>query len=299
MNGILKTSTLKNNYKQYKLFIVQLVWEIFNFVCVTISAVVTSSILMWFDFFDSLSGVIQTTLVTAISKRMTKNLLYYYNYGTSKIEALVSIVCDVVETMGLFIVIALSIHELFSPNKPSVLLFYAVLLKGMNIIYDLVIVLAQKRIRKKRKGKISESNLAANMSSFIFDVVSLLCIVAVLIFRDDRWSWYVSPVFCIIIAIFFLFNCFKRFAKAISELTEKTLSEDIQMKITKTLVENYDYYSEYHFVKSKIDGNDVVIDLHLSFERETPYSSIIEFKEKMRSSMSEYIESPIVNIVVE
>lgn len=74
--------------QQYKISIRVFFSKFPNFVAMLISAFVSNSLLVWLDVSESFIAAVNVGFVMAVSKMLTKNLKYQYNYGVEKIEAL-------------------------------------------------------------------------------------------------------------------------------------------------------------------------------------------------------------------
>ncbi|MEE0878333.1 MAG: hypothetical protein UH788_03560 [Treponemataceae bacterium] len=105
--------------KQQNLSFAQLLAELPSFIAVLVSAILTRTILIFVDLLDSFGNLLRTAMVTILSKKLSKDLRYEYNYGIGKIEAIASLLCDSIVFFGLLITIGLSIYSIFFPEKPS------------------------------------------------------------------------------------------------------------------------------------------------------------------------------------
>lgn len=291
-----KKTDLKN---QLRLTLLLLLAELPNFIAVTASAIISKSLLVWMDFLDCACNLLQTIFVIALAIGISKNLKYKYNYGVGKIEALVSLFCDGIEFLGLILMIGMSINSFFNPSRPSDFLVVVVGMKLINVGFDVAFFIPQSKIRKQNKGKVVESSYAAAIGALAFDSVALVSILIVWLLRNAEWSYYISPIITIGFAIVLLYYCIRRFGKSIDELTDKTLPEKEQMEILKVIVKYFDYYEEFHSVKSRVMGQNVQIDLLFTFDVNTTYESLVELKSKIQADISEIIEGCEVNIVVQ
>ena len=96
-----------------------------------------------------------------------------------------------------------------------------------------------------------------------------------------------------------MFGYVKRIRQALTELTDKTLPEEEQMKILSILTRHYDSYSQVHSVNSHKSGDCIRIDMHLSFERNTSFEEILTLKKQMQDELDSQFGNCIVNIIVE
>ena len=289
----------KSGYKQQQnLSIAQILAEVPSFVAVLVSAILSRNLLVFIDLFDSFMYLISLSLVVVLSKKLTKDLRYEYNYGVGKIEAISSLLCDGIAFFGLLIALGLSVHEIIFPEQPSDLVIAVVGLKVINVSFDIAFFVKQRKITKTHNSAISKANYAEALSALLFDSVALVSLFAMWLLRDNPIGVYISPVVSIFVAIYLMFGYVKRTRQSLIELTDKTLPEEEQMKILNILTRHYNSYSQFHSINSHKSGDTTRIDIHLSFEQDTTFEEILTLKKQMQEELDSLFGNCIVNIVV-
>ncbi len=289
----------KSGYKQQQnLSIAQFLAELPSFIAILVSAILSGNLLVFVDLFDSFMYLISLGLIVLLSKKLTKDLRYEYNYGIGKIEAISSLLCDGMAFLGLLLTLGLSVYEIIFPEQPSDLVIAVVGLKVINIIFDTVFFVKQRKITKTHHSAISQSNYAEALSALLFDSVTLVSLFVIWLFRDAPIGWYISPVVSIFVVIYLMFGYIRRTRQALVELTDKTLPEEKQMKILNILTRHYNSYSQIHSINSRKSGDAVLIDLHLSFEKSTKFEEIVCLKKQMQGELAEQMGHCVVNVIV-
>ena len=289
----------KSGYKQQQnLSIAQILAEVPSFVAVLVSAILSRNLLVFIDLFDSFMYLISLSLVVVLSKKLTKDLRYEYNYGVGKVEAISSLLCDGIAFVGLLFALGLSVHEIIFPEQPSDLVIAVVGLKVINVSFDIAFFVKQRKITKIHNSAISKANYAEALSALLFDSVALVSLFDMWLLRDNPIGVYISPVVSIFVAIYLLFGYVKRTRQSLIELTDKTLPEEDQMKILNILTRHYDSYSQFHSINSHKSGDAVRIDMHLSFENNTSFEEIVTFKKQMQDEFDRQFDHCEVNIIV-
>ena len=284
--------------QQQNLSFAQILAEVPSFVAVLVSAILSRNLLVFIDLFDSFMYLISLSLVVVLSKKLTKDLRYEYNYGIGKVEAISSLICDGIAFFGLLFMLGLSVYEIMYPEQPSKLVIAVVGLKVINVVFDIVFFVKQRKITKIHNSAISKANYAEALSALLFDSVALVSLFAVWLLRDNPIGGYISPVVSVFVAIYLIFGYVKRTRQALIELTDKTLPEEEQMKILNILTRYYDSYSQVHSVNSHKSGDCIRIDMHLSFERNTSFEEILTLKKQMQDEFDSQFGNCIVNIIV-
>lgn len=290
----------KTGYKQQQnLSIAQILAELPSFVAILVSAILSRNLLVFIDLFDSFMYLISLSLVVVLSKKLTKDLRYEYNYGVGKVEAISSLLCDGIAFFGLLIALGFSVYEIIFPEQPSDFVIAVVGLKIINVIFDTAFYVKQRNITKIHNSSISKANCAEALSALLFDSVALVSLFAMWLLRDNTVGQYISPVVSIFVAIYLMFGYVKRTRQALIELTDKTLPEKDQMKILSILTQHYSSYTQCYSVNSHKSGDITMIDIHLSFEKNTTFEEILALKTKMQEEFNSQFGNCMVNIVVE
>ena len=289
----------KSGYKQQQnLSIAQLLAELPSFVAVLVSAILSRNLLVYIDLLDSSMYLISLVLIVLLSKKLTKDLRYEYNYGVGKIEAIASLLCDGMGCFGLLITLGFSVQAIIRPEQPSDFVIAVVGLKVINVSFDTAFFVKQRKITKIHSSAISNANYAEALSALLFDSVALVSLFVMWLLRNNPIGGYISPVVSIFVAIYLMSGYVKRIRQALTELTDKTLPEEEQMKILSILTRHYDSYSQVHSVNSHKSGDCIRIDMHLSFERNTSFEEILTLKKQMQDELDSQFGNCIVNIIV-
>ena len=292
-------STQSGYKKQQNLSFAQLLSEAPAFIVTLISAIFANTMLLFVDLMDSFGNLLRATMVTVLSKKLSKDLRFEYNYGVGKIEAIASLFCNGLVLCGLLLTMGLSIHAIVFPEKPSDSIIAVVGLKVINVCFDTTFFVKQRKILKIHRSAISETNHAAALAALLIDSVTLISLLVIWLLRNNPLGLYISPVISIFIAIYLLGGCIKRTKTALEDLTDKTLPEDMQMKILNILVRFYNSYSQVYAINSRKSGEILQIDLYLSFEKNTSAEEIVNLKKQMQEEFDKRIGNCIVNIVME
>lgn len=289
----------ESGYKQQQnLSFVQFLAEVPSFIAVLFSAILSRNLLVFVDLLDSFMYLISLGLTIFLSKKLRKDLRYEYNYGVGKIEAISSLFCDGMAFLGLLVTLGLSVQAIIVPEEPSDFVIAVVGLKVINVGFDTVFFIKQRKITKIHNSAISKANYAEALSSLLFDSVTLVSLFTIWLLRDNHIGSYISPIISILVAFYLMFGYIRRTKQSMDELTDKTLPEEQQMKILSVLTDYYDRYSEFHSINSQKSGDTVRIDICLSFEKNTEVEEVIALQKQMQEELNGQIGDCVVNIIM-
>lgn len=284
--------------EQKKLSAVQLLAEVPTLVETLLSAVFSGALLLYVDLLDSLGYIIRYALIILLSKKLSKNLQFEYNYGIGKIEAISSLLCDGIVLFGMFLTFCISVYSIFFPSKPSDLLIGVAGFKLYDIIWDLAFFVKQRKILKNHQSSVIETNYAAALGALLFDIIAFVSLMAMWLLRSNPVGGYISPVVSIFAVAYLTIGCIKRIKAALNELTDKTLPEEQQMKILNILTKHYSSYSQFHSIDSRKSGEVARVDIHLSFEEGTRVEEVANLQKKMQEELDSQLGDCVVNILV-
>ena len=284
--------------EQKNLSAVQLLAEIPTLIETVLSAIFSNALLLYVDLLDSLGYIIRYALIIILSKKLSKNLKYEYNYGIGKVEAISSLLCEGIVLFGMFLTFCVSVYSLCFPSKPSDLLIGVAGFKLYDIMWDLAFFNQQRKILKKHQTSVMEANYAAALGALLFDVLAFVSLMAMWLFRNNPIGGYISPVVSIVAVVYLTVGCVKRIQEALTELTDKTLPEEQQMKILNTLNKHYDSYSQFHSVGSRKSGEVTMVDIFLSFEAGERVETVAHLQKQMQEELGAQLGNCVVNIIV-
>ena len=289
----------KSGYKQQQnLSAIQILSESPSFIATLLSAVFSRTLLLFVDLLDSLSYIVRNALVMLLSRKLTKDLRFEYNYGIGKIEAVSSIMCDGIMLFGMFLTVCLSVYSIFYPSRPSDLLIGVAGFKLYDLMWELAFFIKQRKIYKLNRSAICKANYAAAFGSLLYDGISWVALFVMWLLRNHPIGGYISPVAGILVAVYLTVGCVKRIKTSLGDLTDKTLPEDQQLKILKLLSRYYDSYSQVYSINSRKGGDVTRIDLHLSFENDTSVEEVVSLQKQMQKDFEEEIGGCVVNIIM-
>jgi divalent metal cation (Fe/Co/Zn/Cd) transporter len=291
-------STESGYSEQKNLSSIQLLAEVPTLIETLLSAIFSRALLLYVDLLDSLGYIIRYALIIILSKKLSKNLQFEYNYGIGKIEAISSLLCDGIVLFGMFLTSCVSVYSICFPSKPSDLLIGVAGFKLYDIIWDLAFFVKQRKILKDHHSAIIETNYAAALGALLFDVIAFVSLMAMWLLRNNPIGGYISPVVSLFAVVYLTVGCIKRIKTALNELTDKTLPEEQQMKILNTLTKHYNSYSQFHSISSRKSGEVTMVDIHLSFEEGARVEEVAKLQKQMQEDLNSQLGNCIVNIIV-
>lgn len=281
---------------QQKLMVFKIMGELPNLICLAVAALVSQSMLVWMDLIDAVNLLLSTTLVYIFSVKLQKNLSYQYNYGTGKLEAVVSLCCDMLLFVSLVIATVFAVNDFIYPKQPSQLIIWVVLLKLVNVLFDVYVLIEQKK--NQMNSSLYHAELGANVKVLLSDGSLFVILIVTYFLRDARWAWYISPIFTLGLVVLLGYSTGLRTRKVVIELMDMTCDEKTQHSIIKVLVSLYDQYDEFFEVKSRTNGDKLLVDVYLRFLPETTFAQIGQFVNTASKKLRDLNPNIVLNVVI-
>jgi len=299
MSNESKNTDINDAYKsQQRVSFLTILSELPNLVALSVMTVLSGSVIMALDTFESFANVLQGSITYRLAKKMQGDASFKYDYGMGKIDAFGSLISASILFLGLAAILAVSINSLISPNSPSELLILAIIIKVINVAFDILLIYKQQKVVKQNDSPMVRSALIFLKKDLITDVVVLVTVAVAYIFRAFPVIVYFEPVVCILCVIYVAFLNVNQIRSAASNLLDKTLDEETQMQIINCVTKIWAEIDDFKGVRTRRSSNTIFIDLLVTFEDETQYSEIYKTYEKFEKSIKELLPDSVTSIII-
>ena len=284
--------------KQQNVALFQFIAELPNLIALIVLAVMSRSLILTADALGSVTLIVQAWVVYVISRKLAKNKNHEYDYGMGKFESFGGLIANVFLQIGLVAVLVSSILILFEPSQPSDLLLYAIAVKLINTSIDILLYIKQRKINKKLSGKLVDAQDRLMKDNLAFDFISLAAISIMYLFRDSTFVLYFEPVLCIIYSISVMILIIKPLKQCAYDLLDKTIDEDLQLKIMKAMTAGYNLYDTFKTVRTRSSGQQVYIDLLIGFNEDKTFTQINEAFDELEKLVKAEVPNCVVSFVM-
>ena len=119
---------------------------------------------------------------------------------------------------------------------------------------------------RKRESAILESQAQLWFSKGCFDALMALTLITQLVCHGQRWSWYLDPIASLLGVFFLLHAAWSITSSSVGDLLDASLSEHLQLRILRQLVERFDDYDRLHKIRTRRSGPHVYVEVFLQFD---------------------------------
>ena len=253
--------------------------------CIAV-AVLSGSLLMLSDVLDYAKSFATQGVALRILRAVRKGDTRDYDYGPGKVERIGSLfgaLCFVAGLMGLG---AFSFYRLFHPQELHAG-FTAAGIAIQTVSFALNAWLAWRtwRLAVHTRSPLIDMQWRHNRTDALSSAAVVVALALTLVFRSRSWEVYIDPL-CALAYVFYATGSYiPVIRESLYDLVDRTLDEDLQLKILKRLAEHYNGYDAFHGVRSRRAGNRIFIEIALSFDPARCVGEALDTMEQLRISI--------------
>lgn len=245
-----------------------------------------SSSVLLADFLKTSLEFVAVLLAWLALRRIIHGRNHAFDYGIGKLESLSSVFVGVLMMLGVCVIVVNAVLNLMNPSHISGVGVY---IGGVaQVVFGVIntrMALNAHRLAQHSPSPIIAAQRQLFMSravgnAFIFSSLSLS-----LLLHGHGWSVYIDPVASLIVAGFIGFSAIGVFTDSFNDLLDKSLDEEVQMLITRELVEHFDQYENLQGIRSRRSGSQVFIEIFLSCDPARPVGEVQAFFDALRRSL--------------
>lgn len=229
-------------------------------------ALYSGSMLLLSDLPDYARSIFTNFVGWRILRSIRLGRLHGYDYGTEKIQTLGGIVGSITYIAALLVLAGLSISRFVHPDHLDEK-FAAI---GAALQFTEFLVMGwqwrqTKRLAHQEHSGIMEMQWRANRADALAALAVFAAVVLTLSLREYTWSVYVDPLLALVFVTYAATSFIPLLVAAVNDILDKTLQEDLQLRIDRRLAEYFDGYAGFHGVRSRRAGGKVLVEIALSF----------------------------------
>jgi len=188
-----------------------------------------------------------------------------FAYGIGKLENLVSMAIAVMMVACAGLILVQASHAIRFPKPiegtlPGILIFSTYAVIGFGIFF-------RNRLElRKRESAILASQAQLWFAKATFDGLMAATLIAEIALREHSWSLYLDPLASLVGVFFLLHAAWSIASSSVGDLLDASLTEHLQLRILRQLVERYDDYDKLHKIRTRRSGSRVYVEVFLEFD---------------------------------
>lgn len=274
--------------------------DMIGFFPTLVVALLSGSLLLLSDAFDFLRNFAVSGISLHILRRIRKGQTVNYDFGAGKLECLGSLIGASLFISGLIGLAATAILRL--QNGAELHLGFTamgLLIHGVNILVDATLWCRNKRIARETHAPLIDMQWRHNRTDALASCAVFIALILMLLLRDKSWATYIDPVCTLIYVMFSISLYIPGICNNLSDLLDRTLEEDLQIKILRRLTEYFDQYEAFHGVRSRRAGGRIFVEIVLGFNPERRVGETLETINALRQDLQSDIPHSEVAVIIE
>lgn len=182
-----------------------------------------------------------------------------FNYGKGKIEALAAVIEGTIITMSGLFILYHAIKKAYVGDTTHYL-STSILVMFISLIITIALVTFLNYVAKKTNNMVIKSDAL----HYKTDVLSNGAILISLILVYTTGLDIIDSIMGVIISVYIIYSAYEIIKEGVYILLDAALDEEIVEKI-KTIIEDEEKISSYHYLKTRKSANTNFVDVHLVF----------------------------------
>ena len=254
------------------------------------AAIITGSLSVLSSMVDSLTDIISSSISLVAVRFSNKPLTDNHRYGYGKAESVSALIQSAfIAGSGGFILydgICRFIDP--SPIKETTIGLW---IMAISIILTIALITFQTTVIKKTNSQAIE----ADSAHYTVDLLTNGAIIAsLLVVRYLDWQWFDSLT-AVLISAYLLWNAGHIAFKALEEITDHEVDENIKTKII-SLVRSVPEVKGYHDFRTRVSGLRMFIEIHLELDGNLTLSQSHDISDMVEEKI--LAEFPLAQIIV-
>lgn len=254
---------------------------------VTLAALLAaSSSVLLADFLKTSLEGIAVLLAWLSLRRIVHGRNEAFDYGIGKLESLSSVFVGVLMLLGVCVIVVNASLNLMSPSHIS---GPGVYISGVaQVVFGVIntrMALDAQRLLQAGPSPILAAQRQLFASRAFGNLFIFLSLACSMLLHDYPWSVYIDPVASLIVAGFIAVSAYGVFTNSFADLLDKTLDEELQMRITSELVAHFHEYDNLHGIRSRRSGSQVFVEIFLECDPERRVGDVQAFFDRLRTGL--------------
>lgn len=286
MSNNQEQNNLPDKIKQEKIVRVGLVLDFLGAAPMILVAIYSNSMVMLSEILYYAHSCTVNLICWLILRRIIKNKTPVGDYGSGKLESLGSIFVSLIMLIGLAILIVLSFKRIVSPEPiHPIFSLLGIAMQMGEMVTTTWIWLNAKKESKKTKSGIMEIQWRTNRF-YTFQSIAIITSLAVSwLLQNYQWAMLVDPISGMILIFWVSISFIKLIYEELGDILDQTLNEEAQLKILRSLAENFDGYDALKGIRTRKVGSQIFIELMLGFDAQRTIGEALEVKSRLKESL--------------
>lgn len=286
--------------KQERALLLELLLTVFASLPLLAIAVLSDSVLLLGELIDYGRAIATSLIGWSILHAIRTRRVTGYDYGTGKLETLGGLISSSIYLAALILLLVETLERLFDPVELEyAFVGFGVLYLMGGFVVDSWLWWRNRRLAGLNYSPVMEAQWRANRTDALTTLAVILGLGGALVFQSSTVSAYIDAICTLGFTIYSGVEFLSRMGGGLRELLDKTLNEDLQLRIDRCLAENFAGYTEFHGVRTRRAGGRIFIEIGLSFAPDWTVAEALLTVERLKSGIEAEVPGSEVSVVLQ
>jgi len=249
---------------------------------------------------EVLRGILMIT-VTILSwvtlRKIHRGQTGDYDFGMGKVEQILSLSVAVMLTASMVYIWAKLLSS--SPattQEVDAMNFLAVGLAFANLTVNLALLHPLYKAMKTGKSVLVAAQFHAKIAKSMGSIVVTVCVALNQLTSSIALALWTERVGVVIVTLVTLHAAYELIKSSLPDLLDRTLPEDLQVKINQVLARNYSKYDALKWCRSRQSGSSIEVHLGLGFAGNLAFADVASVTKAVVTDMEASIPGSRVTV---
>lgn len=220
-----------------------------------------------------------------------------YDFGMGKVEQILSLSVAVLLTASMiFIWVKLLAKTAVGDQQAGFVNYVAVGLAFANLCANFLPLIPLYKAMKSGKSVLVKTQFHAKIAKTIGSIVVTLCVALNQLSTNGELALWAERIGVVIVTLVTVHAAYELIRSSLPDLLDRTLPEDLQVKINQVLARHYSDYDALSWCRSRQSGSDIEVHVGLGFAGNLPFGTVARITKAIVDDMESAIPNSRVTV---
>lgn len=282
--------------ERYRAMRVTVGCETLAFLCSLVAALLADSLTLWANCLRIGLDLPATFFALYVSHRILHSRKGNFDYGLGKWENLSALLNIPMMLVGLAF-LAIGAMRSFQHPEPITGTGFGFVMLVVFAGFNFALLRRFHRLNRQAPSPLIHAQFVLYRNAAAASLLSIVTIIGTWIAGDHPAAAYLDIFGAAILALLTIHGMTILVRQSISALLDEAVEESLQMNIMRGLKESFHDYTQLHRIRSRHSGDQIFVELFLTFDAELSASELIERSTRIKRQVENSLPGSEVWVV--